>query len=75
MEPASELEGAVRSAGEPELTGRDAEPPSSGRAATDFTHDPQRVEERREARRRGGKASAKVVRIRRLAPPALLDVY
>ncbi|MGH8936591.1 MAG: hypothetical protein ACRDXD_10090 [Acidimicrobiia bacterium] len=40
-----------------------------------FTHDPSRPEERREARRRGGKASAKVVRISRLAPPALLDVY
>jgi hypothetical protein len=40
-----------------------------------FAHDPEATEDRRAARRRGGQASAKVVRIKRLAPPALIDVY
>lgn len=56
----------------------DGEPCTSGIVAASgycFTHDPRRDEDRARARRRGGRASSKLNRARRLAPPALLEVY
>jgi hypothetical protein len=40
-----------------------------------YAHDPSVVDERALARQRGGRASSKLHRARRLAPPALLEVY
>lgn len=40
-----------------------------------FAHDPARAVERAEARRKGGRQSAKIVRLRGLLPPRLLPVY
>jgi hypothetical protein len=40
-----------------------------------YTHDPSVVEARTAARRRGGAASSKVHRARKLAPPLLRDVF
>lgn len=40
-----------------------------------FAHDPERQEQRTEARRRGGVNSAKVVRLRGLCPPRLVEVF
>ncbi|ACZ38915.1 hypothetical protein [Sphaerobacter thermophilus] len=40
-----------------------------------FAHDPELQAERTEARRRGGRNRAKVVRLRRLVPPRLLPVF
>jgi hypothetical protein len=40
-----------------------------------YTHDPERTEQRAEARRRGGRNSAKVVRLRGFLPSRLVPVY
>jgi len=40
-----------------------------------FAHDPDRAQDRAEARSKGGKNRAKIVRLRALAPPRLLDVF
>ncbi len=40
-----------------------------------FAHSPSRKAERDEARRRGGKNSAKVIRLRGLVPPRLTGIY
>jgi hypothetical protein len=40
-----------------------------------FAHDPQRAEQRDQARRRGGANSAKVVRLRGLMPPRLVPIF
>lgn len=40
-----------------------------------FAHDPDREEARARARRRGGRASSKLHRARKLAPPLLREVY
>lgn len=40
-----------------------------------WAHDPARAEQRAEARKRGGRNSAKVIRLRGLVPPRLLSVY
>lgn len=40
-----------------------------------YAHDPARVAERDEARRRGGQNRASAVRLRGLVPPRLLAVY
>lgn len=40
-----------------------------------FAHSPARKAERDEARRRGGRNSAKVVRLRGMVPPRLLPVF
>ena len=40
-----------------------------------FAHDPERAQARVEARKRGGHNSAKVVRLRGLAPPRLVPIF
>ena len=40
-----------------------------------FAHDPERQAARAAARRKGGRNSAKVIRLRGLIPPRLLPVY
>ena len=40
-----------------------------------FSHDPTREEDRTVARTREGRASSKLRRARKLAPPMLIDVY
>ena len=40
-----------------------------------FSHDPTREADRARARTRGGRASSKLSRARKLAPPLLIDVY
>lgn len=40
-----------------------------------WAHDPQRAEQRAEARRRGGQHSAKIHRLRGLTPPRLLPIF
>jgi hypothetical protein len=40
-----------------------------------FAHDPQRQQQRDEARRRGGYNRASALRIRRLVPPRLVSTY
>lgn len=40
-----------------------------------FAHDPARAGERVQARRKGGRNSAKIVRLRGLAPPRLRDLF
>ena len=40
-----------------------------------WAHDPARAEQRAEARRKGGHNSAKVVRLRGLAPPRLVPIF
>lgn len=40
-----------------------------------FAHDPELQERRQEARKRGGKNRAGIVRLRGLVPPRLLPVY
>ena len=40
-----------------------------------FSHEPELLAKRNEARARGGQNSAKIVRLRGLVPPRLLEVY
>ena len=40
-----------------------------------FSHDPERTSDRAEARSRGGRNRARVVRLGRLVPPRLLSVF
>lgn len=57
---------------------RDGKPCSAlalGASPYCFAHDPERESERIEARRKGGRNSASLARIRGLLPPRLLPVY
>src|SRR5919199_2690 len=55
--------------------GRACTAPAMGDGPHCFAHDPDRVEARHEARRKGGHARASSARLRGLVPPRLLPVY
>lgn len=57
------------------VDGRRCESEIIGRSGFCFAHDPDREEARARARRCGSRASSKLHRARRLAPPVLVEVY
>jgi hypothetical protein len=55
--------------------GRPCEAPVSGTSGYCYSHDESRAEERTATRERGGRNSAKLIRLRGLVPPRLVPIF